>query len=185
MHLSRINIVNTLNNGDLVFFSGKDYISRTIKVVQFSRWSHVAMVIRPQCFNYEPIILESSGKMGQVIMTPLSDRMISYRGKIGIRYLSGVEFSDEEMYQLKLAQFDFYGRPFETKKFEMLKACFRPFSNKEEDLETVFCSELVAELYQVMGLISEDHNSNNFTPRSLSRQVPLLRGELSKMRIFK
>ncbi|WP_440904346.1 YiiX/YebB-like N1pC/P60 family cysteine hydrolase [Catenovulum sp. SX2] len=185
MFLSKINIVNTLNNGDLIFFSGKDYISRTIKVVQFCQWSHVAMVIRPQCYNYEPIILESSGKMGSVIMTPLSDRMISYRGKIGVRHLKGVEFSDDDMYQLKLAQFHFIDRQFETRKLEMLRACFKWLNNKEENLDTVFCSELVAELYQVMGLLTEEHNSNNFTPRSFARNVPLDKGLLSDMVIYK
>lgn len=56
--------------------------------------------------------------------------------------------------------------------------------NSEEDLSSIFCSELVAEAYQRMGLLGSKKNSNEYTPKDFSsegdKDNPLLLGKLEK-----
>ena len=57
----------------------------------------------------------------------------------------------------------------------------------KEDLSAIFCSELVAEAYQSMGLLDKKHASNEFTPADFTEEntLPLLRGELGPEIIIK
>ena len=56
--------------------------------------------------------------------------------------------------------------------------------NSNEDLSSIFCSELIAEAYQRMGLFGKEKNSNKYTPKGFSSEGdeknPLLFGKLEK-----
>ena len=58
--------------------------------------------------------------------------------------------------------------PFETSKGEMLRAVFR--ANSHENVETVFCSELVAWVYKAVGLFQQNENSSNWVTKHWSRR---------------
>jgi hypothetical protein len=56
-----------------------------------------------------------------------------------------------------------------------------------EDLTSLFCSELVAEAYQRLGLLDESTPSNEFTPADFSEAegLVLLKGQLGKETFLK
>lgn len=63
------------------------------------------------------------------------------------------------------------GRPYETNKIELLKAAYDGlFGDNKEDLSSLFCSELIAEAYQKMGLLTEKLPSNEYIPKDFSEE---------------
>jgi hypothetical protein len=64
-------------------------------------------------------------------------------------------------------------KPYERSQIELLKAAYDGFggASSGEDLSSLFCSELVAEGYQAMGLLPEfpaGLPSNEYTPIDFS-----------------
>jgi hypothetical protein len=51
---------------------------------------------------------------------------------------------------------DMAGRPYEESKLELLRSsCDDVFGDNEENLSSLFCSELIAEMYQRLGLLND------------------------------
>lgn len=88
-------------------------------------------------------------------------------------------------------------RPYEKSKLELIRSAldfhedFLTFlKNEEEDLSSLFCSELVAAAYQHMGLLESDpkaekyKTSNEYTPDDFTsardKELNLKYGELGK-----
>ena len=116
-----------------------------------------------------------------VQLVALSDRVANYRGRIAVRRLSepGLAASDHaRLWQLRK---DLRGRQYEADRLELIKAAYDgPLGMNEEDLSSLFCSELVAEAYQCLGLLGPSKPSNEYVPADFSseRKLELLRGEL-------
>lgn len=185
------NIRSKLKTGDIVLFSGKGGISTGIKWFTQSKWSHVGMVLRLPEWDavllWESTTLNSiadveSGKERKgVQLVPLSERIRKYSGETSIRLLS-VERTPDMLKDLSLLRAEIKGRPYEEDKVELIKAAYDgPFGANREDLSSLFCSEMVAEAYQRMGLLGEDMPANEYTPKDFSDafQLELLKGELS------
>lgn len=68
------------------------------------------------------------------------------------------------------------GRPYKMNILELWRALRT--SNSRDNLNTIFCSQLVAAAYQRMGLLSEETASNNYLPVDFARACPLLKGTL-------
>lgn len=84
-----------------------------------------------------------------------------------------------------LSQFrqEMKGRPYEEDEIELIKAAYDgPLGRNTEDLRSLFCSELVAEAYQRMGLLSDAQPANEYTPKDFSDEgeLVLLKGKLGK-----
>lgn len=186
------NIRPRLNTGDIVLFSGKGGISAGIKWFTQSKWSHVGMVLRLpewdavliwESTNLDDVAEIESGKARKgVQIVPLSERLRKYPGETSIRLLE-MERTPEMLKELSLLRAEVKGRPYETDKLELFKAAYEgPFGDNVEDLSSLFCSELVAEAYQRMGLLSEKKPSNEYTPKDFSdkRKLKLLKGKLQK-----
>lgn len=189
-------IRNSLHTGDIVLFSGKGGLSAGIKWATTSRWSHVAMVFNLVEYNFVTLwesttltTLEDldTKKMNKgVQLIPLSDRVQTYEGEISIRRLSGVTLGKPAIDALMALRKKLRGRPYEKSTAELIKAAYDgPFGHNEEDLSSVFCSELVAESYQVMGLLpggKKDKPSNEYVPADFSQArtstLGLLQGNL-------
>jgi len=189
-------IRGSLSTGDIVLFSGKGGISAGIKWATTSRWSHVAMVFNLADYNFVTLWesttltnledLDTKKVMRGVQLIPLSDRVQTYDGEIALRRLSGVTLKAQELGALMALRKDLRGRPYEKRKIELIKAAYDGlFGLNEEDLSSLFCSELVAESYQVMGLLPSgptDQPSNEYVPADFSTgsesQLHLLRGSL-------
>jgi hypothetical protein len=184
------NLRPNLKTGDVVLFSGKGGISTGIKWLTNSKWSHVGMVLRLP--EWDAVMLwesttlndiadvESGKERKGVQIVPLSERVKKYKGEVSIRFLD-IERSPEMLKELSLLRAEIKGRPYEKDKIELIKAAYDgPFGANEEDLSSLFCSEMVAEAYQRMGLLSEKKQSNEYTPKDFADvgKLELLRGNL-------
>lgn len=118
--------------------------------------------------------------------------------RVAVRQL---KISDEERERMTKNLLEFKSelgeRPYEKKKLELIRSAldyhedFLTFlKNEEEDLSSLFCSELVAAAYQRMGLLEMDttvenyKTSNEYTPddftSSRDEELNLKYGELGK-----
>ena len=185
-------IRHTLNTGDILLFSGKGVISSMIQWFTRSQWSHVAMVIRSQeldmLLSWESTTLSKvkdirSGTEKQgVQLVALSDRIYTYEGTIAIRQLKGVEVDPARMRELQLFRDEVKNRPYEESKIELAKSAYDgPGGHNEEDLSSLFCSELIAEAYQRMGFLSNTISSNEYTPANFGNHINLQEGELGEI----
>ena len=162
-----------LRTGDIVLFSGKSGVSNIIKLATFSAWSHVGMVLRlPQsraAFLWESTtlsdlkdVIDGVAKRG-VQLVLLSERLRRYTGNVRIRRLQGFDVSEDAYYDLMEFRESVRGRDYEQSRVELIKAAYDgPFGANLEDLSSLFCSELVAEAYQRMGLLNEPPKRSSF-----------------------
>jgi hypothetical protein len=180
-----------LQTGDIVLFSGKGPISAGIKWFTHSTWSHVGLVIRLPMFDsvllWESTTLSDlvdldSGVLRQgVQLVSLSDRLARYDGPVRIRRLQHIKLNASHWEALAKLRREVTGRPYEQSRLELLRSAYDGFGGlNREDLSSLFCSELVAEAYQRMGLLSEEQPSNEFTPKDFTeaRGLQLMRGAL-------
>lgn len=177
-----------LKTGDIVLFSGKGGISHGIKLVTNSKWSHVGMVLRlpdsKAAFLWESTTLsnlkdaiDGKAKRG-VQLVLLSDRLQKYDGEAAIRRLQNYEVEINEYKNLMELREKLRNRPYEKDKLELIKAAYDgPLGHNEEDLSSLFCSELVAEAYQEVGLLQKPPSglpSNEFTPKDFAEKRGLV-----------
>ncbi len=181
-----------LKTGDIVLFSGKGAISHSIKLVTKSKWSHVGMVL--QYTGLEAVFLWESTKPSGVNeaidgkakrgvqLALLSDRLRDYvqnhDGQAAIRILKGYAVNGNDYEKLMAFRQKVKNRPYEKDKIELIKAAYDgPFGQNEEDLSSLFCSELVAEAYQKLGLLKEPPQglpSNEFVPKDFAEKRGLV-----------
>ncbi len=185
-------IRDQLRTGDLILYSGKQRISALIKALTFSRWSHVGMVVRLPTQDLIGVWestkkgtgledLDSGTARKGVQFVVLSDRARTYKGRLAIRRLHDARLGDLDYQRLWKLRQDLREKPYETDRLELFKAVYDgPFGKNKEDLSSVFCSELVAEAYQTLGLLDEKKPSNEYVPAdfSSSRRLDLTKGEL-------
>lgn len=186
-------IRNDLKTGDIVLFSGTGFISAGIKMASKSIWSHVGMVLDLPEYNFKALWesttlskiknLGTGTHMKGVQLVPLSERFKTYDGKAAVRHLKGVHLDPEKIQDLMEFRKEIAGRPYEEDKLELIKSAYDGiFGGNTEDLSSLFCSEMVAEAYQRMNLLSEDLPSNEYTPADFSEKFPLelLEGHLGE-----
>lgn len=184
-----------LGTGDLVLFSGKGGLSAGIKWATGSPWSHIAMVY--SISEHDMVLLweattptnvadvNTGEPRDGVQMVPLSDRLRKYNGDFAFRLLD-LDVTGEMLTALQRFRSEVKARPYEKDKIELVKAAYDgPFGKNQEDLSSLFCSELIAEAYQRMGLLPfapNDKPSNEYVPGDFSSEagLTLLKGELSK-----
>lgn len=177
-----------IDTGDIILCSGTGRISNGIKAGTFSKWSHVAVAVYvPQSdivLAYQSTTLnkikdwtDDSLKQG-VQINLLSDMVSTYPGEIAVRHLD-VHRTPKMLSDLANFRLEMKDRPYEKSKLELIKSAYDgPGGHNEEDLSSMFCSELVAELYQRWGLIDNSLSSNEFVPANFStgRDIELLKG---------
>jgi len=86
-------------------------------------------------------------------------------------------FSDWEKYMLSMCK-----RSYEHSRAQLVKSALH--RNKDEDLSTIFCSELVAASFKHMGLLPPDTNSNNFVPRDFTSNERIDGKDIKLLRDF-
>jgi hypothetical protein len=168
-----------LKTGDIVLFSGIDPYSRLVKVGTNSKWSHVGLICEsPQhdiltmwesSIREDTIDVEIGEHREGVRLVSFHERVKAFEGEVFIRQLQGDELTNESLRCLFDLREELRGRAYERNKFELIKASNeRAFRNKVEDLSSLFCSELVAEAYQRLGLLTEEKPSNDYAPVDFS-----------------
>ncbi len=174
-----LGIRDTLNTGDIVLFSGRGFVSTAIKCISCSKWSHVGMVVKSA--ELGAVLLWETTTLSKikdinfddvrqgVQLVPLSERIRQYEGEIAVRKLQA-ERSPFMLRQLALLREEVKGRPYEDNYLELVRSVYDgAMGENEEDLSSLFCSELIAEAYQRMGLLHDaDLPSNELTPADFS-----------------
>lgn len=172
-------IRNNLKTGDIVLFSGNSWASNFIKFFSGSKWSHIGLVVKIDEYDITLVwesttltdlrdINDGIAKKG-VQTVPLSSRINTYDGKIAVRHLNR-QINDPMKDSLCILRKQLMGKPYEQHETELAKSLldFGKFENKE-DLSSLFCSELVAESLQCMGIIPATYPSNEFTPKDFDQ----------------
>ena len=189
-------IRDKLENGDVVLFRSRGAIARLIALGQLlggkrSRWSHVGIVVHDK--NLDQVLLWESttlskledletGKRLRGVQTVfLSDRIRSYNGKVAVRrlvippgHIGLVRVTVAEA--LAEARREFNGKPYEKKHIQLAKAALdrtKLGRNRKQDLSSLFCSELVAEVFQRAGLLPKDPPSSEYAPSDFDQRHEL------------
>lgn len=173
-----------LDTGDIVLFAGKGLISMGLRIGSLCSWSHVAMVVRVKepdvalLYQSTPVckakdFFDGILKNG-VQVNVMSEAVNGYNGKVAVRHLT-VERTPAMLEGLSRFRREVKNRPYEDHIVQMVKAVWDgPLGHVEEDLSSLFCSELVAEAYQRMGLLpaSEDGGkpATEYTPKNFSAE---------------
>lgn len=179
-----------LKTGDILLFSGKSEISEGIKFFTLSKWSHVGMVYKFESeldpkgsiFCWESTTLSNvadadTGKLTQGVQrVELSERLercFASGYEISVRPISKA-LSTEMVTELNKFRHEVSGRPYEKRKLDLIRSAWDgPLGKNKEDLSSLFCSELVAEAYQRMKLLTEDKPSDEYTPKDFSTERKL------------
>jgi hypothetical protein len=97
---------------------------------------------------------------------------VTHTTQIGVRRLTGVARTPTLLGRLREFVDETDGTPYETRYTQLLKAAQR--TNKDADLDAVFCSELVAAAFQRVGVLAPLPLAANVTPKDLSGDLALV-----------
>jgi hypothetical protein len=170
-----------LNTGDIVLFSGRSPLARLGQCVSQTKWIHIGMVLRCDwgVFLWESDLfghlkdLQSGKIRGGVRMVALSDRVKRYDGEAWVRPLK-VGTTPLNLQALSDLIEEVRGCSYERHYIQLIKAYWGGLVGQNtEDLSSLFCSELVAEAYQRMGVFAEPPEgrpSNAYTPIDFSEE---------------
>lgn len=180
----------SLDSGDVLLFAGESRFSRGIKRLTRSHWSHAALVARP--IDGPPLLWEATldTDLPDVATHQMAPGVNLYQLEHWIRHYAGETairlLRVERTESMRSALLDFYreasGRPYEHNRLELLRSVYDgPLGrNRKEGDASYFCSELVAEAYQRMGLLPASPPANEYTPGDFSSEraaaLPLQRG---------
>lgn len=163
------NIRKYLATGDLVFFSGNGFVSRFIRFVTWSPYSHVAIVLRQE--DDRVVLMESTsigGGFRGVQKSYLSERLQDYDGQADVKFLSLEQYPylriSEGIKFLEKCE----GKPYDTKGalWAGLGQLFRiPGKTR---LDALFCSELADAFFCACGLVYG--NDRTPTPEELAER---------------
>eukprot|EP00761_Pharyngomonas_kirbyi_P012017 gb/GECH01012044.1/.p1 GENE.gb/GECH01012044.1/~~gb/GECH01012044.1/.p1 ORF type:complete len:355 (+),score=83.10 gb/GECH01012044.1/:1-1065(+) len=147
--------------GDMVTFAGTTIFSDIVRQVTHSPLSHCALVFGFDEHSGEPLICEANGKHWIVRTVPLS---VVFRDRAD-NPMHILHLSQKQRDKFRKDDFLAWCKKQEGKKWDLwgtASAAWQPFRG-EEDLSTLFCSELVAAAYREAGLI-EHINATSATP---------------------
>ncbi|KAL0222658.1 hypothetical protein P9112_002048 [Eukaryota sp. TZLM1-RC] len=180
-------IANTLQTGDLVFMRSRTVAGAIIRLGTNSEWSHIGMVINPKdCPNSDStipaqlLLFESSTNRvnqrsflsgnvfrGVAIVSLRAKLFNSVYSYAAVSRLEGNVSRTELLDTLLKVKEELQGRPYEQSMFQLVRSIAGDtgfFRNRKVDLSSLFCSELVAEVFQRYGLLNKLRPSNTFVP---------------------
>ena len=113
-----------------------------------------------------------------VEVLPLRNKVFSgWYDRVAVRRLQNITSEQRKnIYETMLRlRKEWMGRSYEKNLVQMALSAINPsdtflslFQNREEDLSSLFCSELVAAAYQRMNLVTTARPSNGYTPDDFS-----------------
>jgi hypothetical protein len=148
-----------LEAGDIILINNSEFYRHTIKIATGSEWDHIAMIVRRR--GTDALMLFEATVEG-VDVFRLDLRLDFYRetAKLGIRRLQ-LPRTPEMIDALTLFVEETIGKPYSS-----LMNILRAYNGTAltNDSSSFFCSQLIAEAYQRMGLLGKDIPSNMFLP---------------------
>ncbi|HEX4869195.1 MAG TPA: hypothetical protein VFV15_00515, partial [Moraxellaceae bacterium] len=180
-----------LETGDIVLFSGRGLSARLVQGVTGSYWSHVGLVLRLPG-RREPLLWESTRAsavvdvrrgvpLDGVQLVSLAVKLADYPGEVAARRLLDAGAAHARYRRMRPLLRAWHAWPYRNFLTKALRAWW---SGEEDGLHGAqggFCSELVAEVYQQLGLLSRQRPSRAFVPRDFGPEagMQLCRGRLS------
>lgn len=155
---------------DILLFSGRGLISHITKLCTWSKWSHIGMILiedKPliwECQKLNNIPDHYTGKCKNGLQkVPMWDRIKEYDGEVWHRRLL-IE-RDEKFYsRLNIVKnTKFKSNQFCSNFFKLLNATLPVHINIGES-RGLFCSELVANIYQRMLLLDIKTSYKKYSP---------------------
>ena len=186
--------LSTLSTGDVLLYRTNDLGATFNSCMQRSFWSHVGLVVRgnPEVLrmlfptdymdvdhaNDALCVFEAVPRRG-VSLFPLKDRLartIKTTRILAVRRRTGAPITSEQMAKLEAFMREVRGRKLEMASRDMVRAlCCGLQRSEHENWDEFFCSELVAEALQQLGVLQEEQlNSNDVLPRNFDSNHSLL-----------
>jgi hypothetical protein len=175
-------VISNLRSGDLILYSGQHPLHRLQQERTGCPWAQVGLVVRlpgeagPVVFESTKVSRARDVRTGTVVrgvqLVRCSERIASFEGAVAFRGLSPALPDDLEARLLLFAE-RMHGRPFNENKWMAFRAFYR--RNVPSREAGFFCSELIAEAYQWIGLLPqrpEGPGSNNYIPADFSSSYP-------------
>ena len=163
--------------GDILLVSSSAIITHGVKLATSSQWDHVAMIVSLRGKPNRLRLFEAT--MEGVECYALDDALRVYKesNKIAIRRLRTVRTK-----QMMKGLHDFVdevkGRPYKQDYWQLVRSVYG--ANQQDDLSSLFCSQLIAAAYITMELLPPDIPSNNYLPGDFAGNITqrLLKGKL-------
>jgi len=178
-----------LRTGDVILFSGSGF-SCLVKCLLQTVWTHVALVVRepgsPDLLLFEATRKHNlpdvpTGRIGTgTMLVRLRDRLATYEGQLfcvrQLRIKRDVHFY--EKFHTFVAEM--HGRPWEQNMLEFINAGYDgPLGrNYQENLDSVFCSEVTAAAFKKLNILGGEAPSNEYSPNNFTESgyLPLING---------
>lgn len=187
--LSPEDAIMMATSGDILLLSGRAGMSRMVEFFCSAEFSHIGIIYR-QNLESEPMVFESvrhgddttdAMRAAGVRMVPLRSILSTFKGHaVAIRTLC---FSkDMEPYRMHLRQHinktltsvhnELRNRKYKERYIDFFTSRFKLFGVVNDDMSTVFCSELVAYCYMKIGVIQSCLRTPCICPSSVSHTIP-------------
>ena len=164
--------------GDVLLFDGKGLVSGLVKFAQLSDWSHVGMVVKSHemdmllCWESTTLSkikdVDAGIVKSGVMIVPLSMHMAKYDGRIAVRQLRTALVDTQRRILMQMRR-EVRDVPYEQNLFELLKSTYDgPFGKNTADLSSIFCSELIAEYFIRIKLLTDELPANEYTPKDFA-----------------
>lgn len=191
-------VISKAETFDVFLFSGRGKFSSLIEFCSSSKYSHVGIVVtekdlktmdiyvKPKLKDPDGLYLFHSNKgaigdcvdvrtgqsLSGVQINSLKMVLENYVGEYYYRKLHLTHTREHYLGDLKEVINDYEGLPYENNMCELLMAIF-PCYCQGTDMETVFCSELVAQTYIQTGIFDpeEADASNNYIPLDFAQEA--------------
>ncbi len=155
-----------LQTGDIVLFSGTSLMSRVVQVATKSKWSHVGLVV--YSIVWDTVFLFEAVKSG-VGLIQLSRKVREYDGEVWVRKLTldtAADFNVQYNVCRSMPAFvrEMSDKPYERHITDFAAAQYRWLQDDDNDLCSLFCSELVAEFCRRLDLLPESKPSDSYKP---------------------
>lgn len=166
----------------IAVFSANDLVGAAIRTLTASSWSHVGLILEDELDN-SLFCFESTGAASQILqgiapqvqISSWQDVVADYDGRVAKRQFNFGEKKPKWQDVVKYVQGNL-GKPYET-NLESLIMAIRG-DNKENDVSSVFCSEMVADCLITLGYLDSEKLSSNYVPGDFSskRILSLING---------
>jgi hypothetical protein len=173
----KVTRLDSLGTGDILLYSGSHPLHQYQREKTGCPWGQIGIILDlpgGYCvFESTKIATCKDIKFDSVVcgvqIVPLVDRLSSFSGLVASRRLEPA-LPEELIARLLAFAEEVHGEPFNDNKWIAFRAIRR--RNKPRAYRGYFCSELVAEAYQRIGLIAVPpggRSSNNYVPTDFSK----------------
>lgn len=193
-------VYSTLQTGDILLHSGNGNFSSAIMLATGSMFSHVSMVLCNPSEKLRKAYDVPDDCKGNVFVVEAAKKLIHRKvphGGVQLveigNFLDICKRNEGEtdfwaLRRIKLPQqplntqgledllLSVLDRPYEKKRFEMIKSIFK--SNSAKDASSYFCSEFIADVFIALGLLPHSIITNNCSPKDFSSTMTFLQTSL-------